>query len=183
MLLIELHPIDGEALRDDLVAVHDEQAPAMMCVVVAAPLARDPDAAAARAGPAPTASGAHRDATDQARELIDSSPGGGRAELTTRCSRTAGRSAFRCTGTSSQMTADPDGASRVVGGGATRRRVADRIHPRDQFRPGKREQYPVGLGIADIDSLDVDRERLASSAPAHTRCESAHRCPARRLGA
>ncbi len=41
----------------------------------------------------------------------------------------------------------------------SRRRVADRIHPGEQFRPGKREQYPVGLGIADLDSLDVDRER------------------------
>ena len=41
----------------------------------------------------------------------------------------------------------------------SRRRVADRIHSGEQFRPGKREQYPVGLGIANLDSLDVDRER------------------------
>ena len=45
MLLIEHHPIDGEALRDELVAVDDEQAPTVMCVVVAASLARPPDAA------------------------------------------------------------------------------------------------------------------------------------------
>ena len=30
---------------------------------------------------------------------------------------------------------------------------------RGQVRPGEREQYPVGLGIANLDSLDVDRER------------------------
>ena len=37
-------------------------------------------------------------------------------ELTTRCSKTAGRSAFRCTRTSSQMTAEPEGASSVADG-------------------------------------------------------------------
>ena len=46
MLPIEHDPINGEALRDDLVAVHDEQAPTMMCGVVAAPLDRYPNAAA-----------------------------------------------------------------------------------------------------------------------------------------
>src|SRR4051794_22081375 len=41
---IEPHPINREALRDDLVAVHDEQAPTMMRVLVAAPLVRHPNA-------------------------------------------------------------------------------------------------------------------------------------------
>ena len=40
-------------------------------------------------------------------------------ELTTRCSKTAGRSAFPCTRTSSQMTAEPEGPSSVEGAGDT----------------------------------------------------------------
>ena len=66
MALVELHPIDGEALRDDLVAVHDEQAPAMMCGVVAAALGRDPEPAAHRRAQLQRFLGPHRDATDQA---------------------------------------------------------------------------------------------------------------------
>src|SRR5262249_58185676 len=46
--------------------------------------------------------------------------GGGRVEVTTRCSRTLGRSAFRCTKTSSQMIAEPEEASSVDGGGGGR---------------------------------------------------------------
>jgi hypothetical protein len=58
MLLIEPHPVNGEALRNDLVAVHDEQAPTMMCVVVAAALARPPPKGrCARAEPTSTAVG------------------------------------------------------------------------------------------------------------------------------
>src|SRR5262245_1659952 len=93
MALIELHPINGEALRDDPVAVHGEQTPAMMRGVVAAALGRHPKAAAhgraelqwlwARSETRPTTLGS----------CMDSPPGGGRVELTTRCSRTLGRSA------------------------------------------------------------------------------------------
>ena len=68
-VLIEPHPIDGEALRDDLVAVNDEQPPTVMCVVVAASLARPPDAAAYGRPEPQWRSGGERDASDQAREL------------------------------------------------------------------------------------------------------------------
>jgi hypothetical protein len=40
-----------------------------------------------------------------------------------------------------------------------RRLAPDRIHPRRQRISGKREQYSVGLGIANLDLLDVDPER------------------------
>jgi hypothetical protein len=46
MAPIKLDPINGKALRDDLVTVHDEQTPPMMRVLIAAPLGRHPDAAA-----------------------------------------------------------------------------------------------------------------------------------------
>ena len=43
---IEHHPVNREALRDDQIAVHGEQAPAMMRVDIAAPLIRHSNAAA-----------------------------------------------------------------------------------------------------------------------------------------
>ena len=66
MALIELDPINGEALRDDPVAVHGEQAPAMMCGVVAAALCRYPQPAAHGRAQLQRFLGPHRDATDQA---------------------------------------------------------------------------------------------------------------------
>jgi hypothetical protein len=70
MLLIEPHPINGEALRDDLVAVHDEQAATMMCVVVAAPLARTPNAAAHGCTQLQRRPGAQPDATARTGALL-----------------------------------------------------------------------------------------------------------------
>jgi len=66
VLPIEPHPVDSEALRDDLVAVHDEQAPTMMCVLVAAALVGHPDAAARGRTQLNRLSGQQRDATDPA---------------------------------------------------------------------------------------------------------------------
>src|SRR5262245_979808 len=69
MALIELHPINREALRDDPVAVHGEQTPAMMRGVVAAALSRHPKAAAHGRAELQWLLGPERDATDHAWEL------------------------------------------------------------------------------------------------------------------
>ena len=66
VLPIEPHPVDREALRNYLVAVHDEQAPTMMCVLVAAALVGHPNAAARGRTQLNRLSGQQRDATDPA---------------------------------------------------------------------------------------------------------------------
>ena len=149
MALVELHPIDGEALRDDLVAVHDEQAPAMMWGS-----SQQPSAATQSPPPTggPSSNGFWAPTATRPTKLenwIDSPPVGGRAEPTTRCSKSASRSAFRCTGTSSQTTADPDGASWVAvgdGGGRSGGTPAGVSPTRSSSRPGQARQARAAPG-------------------------------------
>ena len=132
----------------------------MMRVDVAAPLIGHPDAAARRADRAPTGPVRSRDATDHARErdrLPARCRAGGARPRDARGRRGGPPSVARRT--SSQMTAEPDEASRVVGCWRRPRRLAaHRIHSRGQRISGKREQYSLGLGVAHIDSLDISGE-------------------------
>src|SRR5215211_3044538 len=66
MAAIEPHPVNGEALRDDLVAVHNKQTPTMMCVLVAAALVGHPNTAARGRTQLHRLAGPKRNATDPA---------------------------------------------------------------------------------------------------------------------
>ena len=160
VLLIEHHPINGEALRNDLVAVHDEQAPTMMCVVVAATLARPPDAAAHGRTQLQRLSASQRDVTDQTREsnrfIARWGAGGAHDAVLEGVGqvRLPSHSHVEPDDRRTRSAEQRRGARRLP-----RRRPADGIHPRGQCTPGKREQHSVGSGVANLDLLDVDGER------------------------
>ena len=132
----------------------------MMGVDVTAPLIRHPDAAAHRRAEHQRSSGSQRDATDQARKpdrpTARRRAGGAHHEMLQRAGdiRSVAHSDVE---PDDRRARRPE--QRRGGGLASRRHTADRIHPGGQGTSGQRLQHPVGSAIANVDALDIDRER------------------------